>query len=227
MTLLSSRRKSTNRISCNILTVLTLPSSLQWRTTRRIVPSPSWTPVQNQRLMRICLSLYTGNLLTQANTYSGTVTTTSQQSFVLSTPLPIGPKLYVAILSFSTRRRPTSGRHLPTYAHIPNGLLTRWRKGSTCYPERLLMELTARAPQVPSTLPMKSKPRVTLLYLTHKVSVKVSGSVGGMAYRHFTSKVVIPSETYWSPPRTKTLCSTKEEPYIGSNVVTSPVMMNT
>ena len=131
--------------------------------------------------------LYTGNLLTQTNTYSGTVTTTSQQSLVLSTPSPIGPKLHVAILSFSTRRRPTSGRHLPTYAHIPNGLLTRWRKGSTCYPERLLMELTARAPQVPSTLPMKSKPRVTLLYLTHKVSVKVSGSVGGMGIQtlHF------------------------------------------
>ena len=42
---LSSKRKSTNRISYNTLTVLTLPSSLQWRTIRRIVPSPSWTPL--------------------------------------------------------------------------------------------------------------------------------------------------------------------------------------
>ena len=59
------------------------------------------------------------------------------------------------------------------------------------------MGLTTRALQVPSTLPMKLKPRVILLYLTHKVSVE------GMAYRP-TSKIVIPSGTYWSPPRTKT-----------------------
>ena len=44
--------------------------------------------------------------------------------------------------------------------------------------------------------PKKLKPKVTLLYPTHKVSVKVSRrSVVGMAYRP-TSKVVIPSETY-------------------------------
>ena len=51
------------------------------------------------------------------------------------------------------------------------------------------MGLTARAPQVPNLLPKKLKPKVTLLYPTHKVSVKVSRSVGGMAYRP-TSKVV-------------------------------------
>ena len=44
--------------------------------------------------------------------------------------------------------------------------------------------------------------------------------VGGMAYSA-TSKVVILSGTYWSPPRTKTLLSAKVGPYIGSNVVTS------
>ena len=83
-----------------------------------------------------------------------------------------------------------------------------------------------RALQEPSPLPLKLKPRVTLLYLTHKVSVKVSRrSVEGMAYRP-TSKVVIQSGTYWSPPRTKTLWSATVGPYIGSSVVTSPVMMN-
>ena len=60
-----------------------------------------------------------------------------------------------------------------------------------------------RAPQVPRLLPMKLKPRVTLSYLTNKVSVKVSRiSVGDMAYRP-TSKVVILSGTYWSPPKDK------------------------
>ena len=64
-------------------------------------------------VLGICLSLCTGSLLTQTSTYSGTVTTTSQQSLVLSTPSPIGPKLYVAILNFSTKERPTSGKHYP------------------------------------------------------------------------------------------------------------------
>ena len=45
MTHLSSKRKSTNRISHNTLTVLTLPFNLQWRTTRGMVPPPSWTPL--------------------------------------------------------------------------------------------------------------------------------------------------------------------------------------
>ena len=71
------------------------------------------------------------------------------------------------------------------------------------------MGIRTRALQVPSLLPMKLKPNVTLLYFTHKVSVKVSRrSVGGMAYKP-TSKVVIPSGTYWFPPRTKTLCGIK------------------
>ena len=74
---------------------------------------------------------------------------------------------------------------------------------------RFLIGLTTRAPQVPSLLPKKLKSRVTLLYLTYKVSVKVSRrSVGGMAYRP-TSKVLILSGTYCSPPRTKTLWSAK------------------
>ena len=65
-----------------------------------------------------------------------------------------------------------------------------------------------------------------IFYLTHKVSVRVSRrSVGGMEYRP-TSKVV-PSGTYWSPPRLKTHWSAKVGAYPDSNVVTLPVMMNT
>ena len=105
MTHLSSKRKSINRTSYNTSTVLTLPYSLQWRTIWRMGPSPSWTPLLNQRLIGNCLPLCTGNLPTWTSTYSGTVTITSQPSLVLSTPSPIGPKQYVAILSFSTKRR--------------------------------------------------------------------------------------------------------------------------
>ena len=74
---------------------------------------------------------------------------------------------------------------------------------------RFLMELTTRAPQVPNQLPMKLKPRITLLYLIHKVFVKVSKrSVGGMAYRP-TSKG---SNTITNPlvsPKEKTLWVSK------------------
>ena len=57
------------------------------------------------------VSLCTGNPSTWTSTYIGTVTTTSQQSLVLLTPSPIGSIQYVAILSFSAKRKPTSGRH--------------------------------------------------------------------------------------------------------------------
>ena len=73
---------------------------------------------------------------------------------------------------------------------------------------------------VPNLPTMKLKIRGALLYPTHKVFVKVSKrSVVGMAYKH-TSKVAEPSKTYWSPPSTKTLWSTKVVPSIGTNVGT-------
>ena len=82
------------------------------------------------------------------------------------------------------------------------------------------MGLITRAPQVPRLSPMESKPKVTLSYPTHKVFVKASRrSVVDMAFKPI-SKVAGPSRTSWSPPRTKTLWSTKVVPYIGSNMVT-------
>ena len=81
MALQSSRRKSTNRTSYNTLTVLTLSSSLQWRTTKRMRPSLSWTPSLNQRLMGVCPLMYTGNLPTWTSIYSGTVSTKLSAKF--------------------------------------------------------------------------------------------------------------------------------------------------
>ena len=76
------------------------------------------------------------------------------------------------------------------------------------------------APQVPNLPPMKLPTRVRLSYPTDKVFVKASkGSVVGMAFKP-TSRVAEPSKAYWSPPRTKTLWSTKVVPSIGTNVVT-------
>ena len=119
-----------------------------------------------------------------------------------------------------------SGKLSPN-ANIPNGLCTRWRKDSTGLLVRQLMGLTTRAPQGPPPPPEKLRVRATLSYPTHKVFVKVSKrSVAGMASK-LTSKVVVPSGTSWSPPRTKTLWSTKVMPSIGINVVTLAVMIST
>ena len=78
---MSSKKKSINRTSYNTSAVLTLPFSLQWRTIRRMRPSPSWTPLLNQRLMGNCPPLCTGNLPTLTSTHSGTVTITSAAKF--------------------------------------------------------------------------------------------------------------------------------------------------
>ena len=113
------------------------------------------------------------------------------------------------------KKRSTSGKLSPN-ATTPNGLWTRWRKGLTSLPDRLMMG-AAIMPKVPTK---ECKVRVTLSFPTHKVFVKVSkGSVVGMASK-LTSRVAPPSKTSWSPPRTKTLWSTKVVPYIGTNVVT-------
>ena len=225
MTPLSSTRKPTSKASFNTSTVLTLALSSQWRTTRGMVPYSSWTPLSSQRLMAHYPSLYTGNLHILTSIYSGIVTITSQPNLVSSTPSPIGPKQCVASLSCSNRKRTTSGG-LSLNASILNGLWTRWRKDSAGLPVRLLMGPATKAPQLPKVPPMESQPRVTLSYPTHKVFVKVSKrSVVDMASRP-TSKVAGPSKTSWSPPRTKTLWSTKVVLYIGTSVATKFVMRN-
>ena len=71
------------------------------------------------------------------------------------------------------------------------------------------MGLTTKVPQAPLLLLEKSRVRAILSYPTHKVFVKVSKRcVVDMASK-LTSKVAAPSKISWSPPRTKTLWSTK------------------
>ena len=129
-------------------------------------PSPSWTPLLNQRLMAHCPSLCTGNPLIQTSTYSGTVTITSQPSSVLSTPSPIGPPQCAASLSSSKKKRTISVR-LSLIANIPNGLWTRWRKDLKSPPDRLLME----APQVPNLPPMKLNNQGSYCHTLHTRSL--------------------------------------------------------
>ena len=156
---------------------------------------------------------------TLTSTYSGTVTITSQPNLVSSTPSPIGPIQCAASLSCSNRKRTTSGR-FSLSANIPNGLWTRCRKRLNRSSSEAIDGLTTKALQLPKLPLIKSKPRVTLSFPTHKVFVKASKrSVVDMAFKP-TLKVAIPSKTSWPPPRKKTVWLTKVVPYIGTNVVT-------
>ena len=180
-----------------------------------MAPSPFWTLLSNQRLMVLCPLLYTRNPHIQTSIYSGTATITSQPSLVLSKPSPTGLPPCAVILSCFKKKRSTSGKLSPK-ATTPNGVWTRWRKDLTGLPDRSMMG----ALTMPSLPTKECIVRVTLSFPTHKVFVKVSKrSVVGMASK-LTSRVAEPSKTSWSPPRTKTLWSTKVVPYIGTNVVT-------
>ena len=123
MTPLSSTRRSTNKTSFNTSTVLTLPSGLQWRTTRRMGPSPCWSPLSNLRLKVAYPPLCTEKPHIQTSTYSGIVTITSQPCLVSATPSLIEPKQCAANLSCSSMKKTTSGRLL-LIANILNGLWT-------------------------------------------------------------------------------------------------------
>ena len=214
MTPLSSTRRSINKTSYNTLIVLTLPSGLQWRTTRRMGPFPSWTPLSNQRLMVVYPSLFTGNPCIQTSTYSGIAIITSQLNLVSSTPSPILLKQCAAVLHCSNKNWTTSGR-VSLNVNILNGFWTRWRKDLTSLPVRQLMGLITKVPQVPKLPPMKSKLRVTLPYPTHKIK-KICGKYG--IQTHFKGGSTI--KNLLVSPRTKSLWSTKVVPYTGTNVVT-------
>ena len=173
-----------------------------------------WSGIINPNKNRF---LYTGNPHILTSTYSGIVSITSQPNLLSSTPSPIGPQQCGVGLSCCNKKWTTSGR-LSLNANILNGLWTRWRKDSTSLPVRSLVNIQGTT--VAYLSQVKSKLRVTLSYPTHKVFVKASKrSMVDMAFKP-TSKVAVPSKTSWSPPRTKTLWSTKVVPYIGTNVVT-------
>ena len=70
----------------------------------------------------------------------------------------------------------------------------------------------------PATNEVKNKGHIVIPY-TQGLCESIKRSVVGMAFKP-TSKVAEPSRAFWSPPRTKTLWSTKVVPYTGTNEVT-------
>ena len=181
ITPLSSTRRSTNKTSFNTSIVLTLPSGLHWRTTRR-------TALSNQRLMVVYPSLSTGNSSIHTSTYRGIAIITSQLNSVSSTHFPIGPKQCAAGLGCSNKKLTTLER-FSLHVNILNGLWTWWGKDLTSLPVRQLMGLITKVSQLARLSPMESKLRVTLSYPTHKAYVKASKrSVVDMTFKP-TSKV--------------------------------------
>ena len=90
------------------------------------------------------------------------------------------------------------------------------RKGLTSLPDRLMMG-AATMPKLP-TKECKSKGHIVIPY-TQGLCESIKRICGRYGIQtHF--KGALPSKTYWSPPRTKTLWSTKAVPYTGTNVVT-------
>ena len=124
-------------------------------------PSPSWTPLLNQRLMAHCLSLCTGNPHILTSIYSETVTITSQPSLVQSTPSPIGPPQCVAGLSCSNRKRTISGR-LSLNANIQNWALAKVEKRLNRSTRQVSDGGTTSAQ--PATNDVKSKGHIVIPY---------------------------------------------------------------
>ena len=77
----------------------------------------------------------------------------------------------------------------------------------------------------PATNEATNKGDIVIPY-TQGLCESIKKICGGMASKP-TSKVAAPSKAYWSPPRTKTLWSTKVVPSIGTNMMNLHLMMNT
>ena len=165
-----------------------------------MVPSPSGTLLSNQRLMVLCPYLCTGNPHILTSIYSGTATITSQPSLVLSKPSPIGPPQCAATLSCSKKKRITSGRLSPS-VNILNEALDKVEK-----------RLNRSSRQV------NSGDNTNAQSANHEVQNK--GHIVIPYTQGLCERVAEPSKTYWSPPRTKTLWSTKVVPSTGTNVGT-------
>ena len=219
MTPLSSTRRSTNKASFNILTVLILLSSLQWWTTRRIGPFPSWTPLSNLRLMVNYPSLYTGNPHIQTNTYSGIVTITSQPNLVSFTPSPIGLKKVCSKHQLLLQEKEHLRKALTKYKY-PKWALDKVEKRLNKSTSEVIDGANNQGNTAAQSVTSEVKTKGHIVIPMQKVFVKVSKrSVLDMAFKP-ASKVEVPSKYSWPPPRTKTLWSTKVVPYIGTNVVT-------
>ena len=222
VTHLSSKRKSINRTSYNTSTVLTLPFSSQWRTIREdgVIPF-MYTIVKPEADGKLSITVYrkpthTDQYLQWDSHHHLSAKFSAIHTLSHSTPTVCdNPELL--------HKEKTHFRNALAQCKYPKWTLDkvqrRLNKHSSEAPDVANNQSTTGAQ--PDTKEVKTKGHTVIPYT--KVSLKVSRrSVVGMAYRPIP-KVVIPSETYYSPQSTKTLWSAKVGPF---NVVTSLVMIN-
>ena len=178
-----------------------------------MAPCLSWTLLSNLRLMVLCPLLYTGNPHIQTSIYSGTVTITSQPSLSVIQTLSHRASTVCSDPELLQKEKEHLRKALPK-CNYPKWALDKVEKRLN----RSTRQVNDGGNNSAQTANQECKVRVILSFPTHKVFVKVSKrSVVGMASK-LTSRVAQPSKTFWSPPRTKTLWSTKVVPSIGTNV---------
>ena len=164
------------------------------------------------------LPLCTGNLHILTSTYSGIVTITSAKFSVINT-LSHRAKTVCSKPELLQQEKDHLRKAL-TKCKYPKWALDKVEKRLNRTTSEVIDGANNLGTTAAQAVTNEVKIRVTLSYPTHKVFVKASKrSVVGKAFKP-TSKVGRPSRPSWSPPRTKTLWSTKVVPYIGTNVVT-------
>ena len=178
-------------------------------------PSPSWTPLSNQRLMVLCPYLYTGNPHIQTSIYSGTATITSLPSLVSSQTLYHRASTVCSNPELLQKEKDHLRKAL-TKCNYPKWALDkvekRLNKSSSQVNDRGNHHAQSANQGVPS------KGHIVIPY-TQGLCESIKKICGRYGFQtHFKGGRTI--KTYWSPPRTKTLWSTKVVPSIGTNVVT-------
>ena len=172
--------------------------------------------LENQRLMVLCPSLYTGNLHIQTSIYSGTVTITSQPSSVSSKPSPIGLPQWCSNPELLQKEKQHLRKAL-TKCNYPKWALDKVEKRLN-RSTRQVNDGGNNPAQAWPTMEVQSKGHIVIPY-TQGLCESIKRSVVDMASK-LTSRVAKPSKTFWSPLRTRTLCSTKVVPYTGTNATT-------
>ena len=180
-----------------------------------MAPSPSWALLSNQRLMVLCPLLYTGNPHIQTSIYSGTVTITSQPSFSVIQTLSHRASTVCSDPELLQKEKEHLRKAL-TKCNYPKWALDKVEKRLN-KPTRQVNDGGSNNAQT-ANQGVQSKGHIVIPY-TQGLCESIKRICGRYGIQtHF--KVALPSKTYWSPPRTKTLWSTKVVPYIGTNVVT-------
>ena len=225
MTHLSSKRKSINRTSYNTSNIVDPAIQFTVEDNKEDRAIPFLDTLLNQRLMGNCLPQCTGNLSTLTSTFSGTVTIFSQQSCVIHT-LCHGAQTVCSNPELLHKEK-THLRNALTQCSYPKWALDkverRCNKPSSEASDEASNQVTTGAK--PVTKEVKTKGHIVTPYTQGLFESIKKICVRFVIQTYFKGSNTI--RNLLVSPKDKDLWSTKVEPFIGSNVVTSHAMMNT